>query len=101
MTQVSQGEVLAAAGRIIVINGNTSALSIATILLRIIDNDYLIGPSKYDEAACCFYRALKVYPNPIELVMIYQKTVPDVIFSLVMAMMAQEVFTLTYIYKFF
>ncbi|KAJ1679534.1 mitochondrial import receptor subunit tom20 [Spiromyces aspiralis] len=49
------------------------------------------GPGNYEEAACCFYRALKVYPNPIELVMIYQKTIPDVIFSLVMAMMAQEV----------
>lgn len=28
------------------------------------------------EAALCFYRALKVYPNPRELINIYDKTVP-------------------------
>ncbi|KAJ1919534.1 mitochondrial import receptor subunit tom20 [Mycoemilia scoparia] len=49
------------------------------------------GPSQFGEAACCFYRALKVYPNPIELIMIYQKTVPEALFGLVMAMMAEEV----------
>ncbi|RYY31418.1 hypothetical protein EON62_06410, partial [archaeon] len=26
----------------------------------------------------CFYRALKVYPNPRELINIYDKTVPKV-----------------------
>ncbi|KAJ2378414.1 mitochondrial import receptor subunit tom20 [Coemansia sp. RSA 2607] len=62
MAQVSQGETLCAA-----------------------------GPSGYIEAACRFYQALKVYPNPVELVMIYQKTTPDEVFKLVMAMMAQEV----------
>jgi import receptor subunit TOM20 len=30
------------------------------------------------EAALCFYRALKVYPNPRELINIYDKTVPKV-----------------------
>ena len=30
------------------------------------------------EAALCFYRALKVYPNPTELINIYDKTVPKV-----------------------
>lgn len=30
------------------------------------------------EAALCFYRALKVYPNPRELISIYDKTVPKV-----------------------
>ncbi|KAJ1939712.1 mitochondrial import receptor subunit tom20, partial [Linderina macrospora] len=49
------------------------------------------GPEAYAEAACRFYQALKVYPNPIELVMIYQKTTPEPVFKLVMAMMAQEV----------
>lgn len=28
-----------------------------------------------------FYRALRVYPSPVELIMIYQKTVPDPIFK--------------------
>ncbi|KAJ1957609.1 mitochondrial import receptor subunit tom20 [Dipsacomyces acuminosporus] len=49
------------------------------------------GESGYAEAACRFYQALKVYPNPIELVMIYQRTTPEEVFKLVMAMMAQEV----------
>ncbi|KAJ1820761.1 mitochondrial import receptor subunit tom20 [Coemansia sp. RSA 2675] len=49
------------------------------------------GPAGYTEAACRFYQALMVYPNPVELVMIYQKTTPDEVFKLVMAMMAQEV----------
>ena len=30
------------------------------------------------EAALCFYRALKVYPQPKELISIYDKTVPKV-----------------------
>ena len=30
------------------------------------------------EAALCFYRALKVYPQPRELIGIYDKTVPKV-----------------------
>jgi import receptor subunit TOM20 len=33
------------------------------------------------EAALCFYRALKVYPNPRELINIYDKTVPKVCFG--------------------
>ncbi|KAH9874618.1 hypothetical protein IAQ61_003808 [Plenodomus lingam] len=32
-------------------------------------------------AALCFYRALKVYPNPRELINIYDKTVPKVGYS--------------------
>jgi import receptor subunit TOM20 len=32
------------------------------------------------DAALCFYRALKVYPQPRELITIYDKTVPKVCF---------------------
>src|SRR5690554_4197096 len=32
-----------------------------------------VGPQGYGEAAICFYKALKVYPAPAELVMVYQK----------------------------
>ncbi|KAJ2557480.1 mitochondrial import receptor subunit tom20 [Coemansia sp. RSA 1933] len=49
------------------------------------------GPSAYPLAACHFYQALKVYPNPVELVMIYEKSTPPEVFKLVMTMMAQEV----------
>ncbi|KAJ2083062.1 mitochondrial import receptor subunit tom20 [Coemansia sp. RSA 988] len=48
------------------------------------------SPDSYPAAACCFYQALRVYPNPVELVMIYQKSTPERIFRLVMSMMAQE-----------
>ncbi|KAJ2609189.1 mitochondrial import receptor subunit tom20 [Coemansia sp. RSA 1365] len=48
------------------------------------------SPDSYPAAACCFYQALRVYPNPVELVMIYQKSTPDMVFRLVMSMMAQE-----------
>jgi hypothetical protein len=30
------------------------------------------------EAALCFYKALKVYPTPSDLISIYDKTVPKV-----------------------
>jgi len=34
------------------------------------------------DAALCFYRALKVYPQPRELISIYDKTVPKVCYAL-------------------
>ncbi len=32
-------------------------------------------------AALHFYRALRVYPSPVELIMIYEKTVPEPVFK--------------------
>jgi import receptor subunit TOM20 len=46
-------------------------------LLAIEDTDSCVGADNV-EAALCFYRALKVYPNPRELINIYDKTVPKV-----------------------
>jgi hypothetical protein len=40
-----------------------------------------IGPNFYLPAAMSFYRALRVYPAPVELIVIYQKTVPEPIFK--------------------
>ncbi|EWC47908.1 hypothetical protein DRE_02790 [Drechslerella stenobrocha 248] len=34
------------------------------------------GESKAAEAALCFYKALRVYPDPPNLIQIYEKTVP-------------------------
>ncbi|KAJ9117558.1 hypothetical protein QFC22_004408 [Naganishia vaughanmartiniae] len=42
------------------------------------------GSDNEVSAALCFYRALRVYPSPVELIMIYQKTVPASIFALLM-----------------
>ncbi|KAG5639700.1 hypothetical protein H0H81_005883 [Sphagnurus paluster] len=44
------------------------------------------GPDYYLAAAMSFYRALRVYPSPVELIVIYQKTVPEPIFKMVMDM---------------
>ncbi|KAH7116075.1 mitochondrial outer membrane translocase complex, subunit Tom20 domain-containing protein [Dendryphion nanum] len=40
------------------------------------------------EAALCFYRALKVYPNPRELINIYDKTVPKPVLDILAEMIA-------------
>lgn len=37
-----------------------------------------LGPSQALDAALAFYKALKVYPQPGELISIYDKTVPKV-----------------------
>ncbi|KAI1319065.1 hypothetical protein EDD11_004954 [Mortierella claussenii] len=49
------------------------------------------GPENYGQAAICFYKALKVYPAPAELVMVYQKTIPQEVFTLVMGMLSKDV----------
>lgn len=38
-----------------------------------------------------FYKALKVYPAPMELLMIYQKTIPEPVFKLVVNILQIEV----------
>ncbi|ORX53204.1 MAS20-domain-containing protein [Hesseltinella vesiculosa] len=48
------------------------------------------GPSFFDQAVLPFYLALKVYPAPLELIMIYQKTVPEPIFQILVTIMAKE-----------
>lgn len=42
------------------------------------------GPENYVKAATHFYRALRVYPQPVELLMIYQKVCPEPVFQLVL-----------------
>lgn len=42
------------------------------------------------EAALCFYRALKVYPQPKELIHIYDKTVPKPIIDILAEMIATD-----------
>ncbi|CAG8605094.1 5594_t:CDS:10 [Ambispora leptoticha] len=49
------------------------------------------GEAGYKSAAICFYKALKVYPSPLELIMIYQKTIPEAVFNLVYTMMSLEI----------
>ncbi|KAM3424342.1 Mitochondrial import receptor subunit tom20 [Cercospora zeina] len=42
------------------------------------------------EAALCFYKALKVYPQPRELISIYDKTVPKPILDILAEMIAVD-----------
>ncbi|WFD45028.1 mitochondrial import receptor subunit tom20 [Malassezia psittaci] len=48
------------------------------------------GPSLHVPAAIAFFRALKVYPAPVELVMIYQKAVPKEVFDLIMKLVTKD-----------
>jgi len=42
------------------------------------------------EAALCFYKALKVYPQPSDLVTIYEKTVPKPVLDILAEMIAVD-----------
>jgi len=42
------------------------------------------------DAALCFYRALKVYPQPRELITIYDKTVPKPVLDVLAEMIAVD-----------
>ncbi|KAI9499217.1 hypothetical protein BDB00DRAFT_880921 [Zychaea mexicana] len=48
------------------------------------------GEAYYNDAVLPFFKALKVYPAPLELIMIYQKTVPEPVFQTVVQLMALE-----------
>ncbi|WFD28772.1 mitochondrial import receptor subunit tom20 [Malassezia nana] len=48
------------------------------------------GPTYHVPAAIAFFKALKVYPAPVELVMIYQKAVPKEVFDLIMKLITRD-----------
>ncbi|KAF4601780.1 hypothetical protein EYR40_004980 [Pleurotus pulmonarius] len=52
------------------------------------------GPEFHLPAALAFYRALRVYPSPLELIAIYDKTVPPAIFKIVMELTNLDVSTI-------
>ncbi|EDO17103.1 hypothetical protein Kpol_1025p23 [Vanderwaltozyma polyspora DSM 70294] len=47
-----------------------------------------VVPGKELEAACKFYKALSVYPNPADLLGIYQRSVPENIYEYIVLMIA-------------
>ncbi|KAI9069255.1 MAS20-domain-containing protein [Trametes sanguinea] len=49
------------------------------------------GPAFYMPAAAAFFRALRVYPSPVEFIMMIQSTVPPPIFKLFMELVNAEV----------
>ena len=46
--------------------------------------------TKQIDAALCFYKALKVYPNPRDLIHIYDKTVPKPVIDILAEMIALD-----------
>ncbi|PPR02662.1 hypothetical protein CVT24_002145 [Panaeolus cyanescens] len=44
------------------------------------------GPVFYLPAASAFFRALRIYPSPVELIVIYEKTIVRPVFELIMAL---------------
>lgn len=47
-------------------------------------------PDKKIEAALCFYKALAVYPNPTDILGIYQRSVPEDVYEIVVMMIAVQ-----------
>ncbi|KAI5806759.1 putative mitochondrial import receptor subunit [Peziza echinospora] len=48
------------------------------------------GPERALDAALCFYKALKVYPQPKDLISIYDKTVPKHVLDILAEMIASD-----------
>lgn len=69
MAQVGMGEQICTQGRL------------DLVALFTVTDGLLAGPEYNLQAAMCFYRALRVYPSPVELIQIYQKTVPEAVFN--------------------
>ncbi|KAF8559133.1 hypothetical protein OG21DRAFT_1403580 [Imleria badia] len=49
------------------------------------------GSTFYMPAALCFYRAIRVYPSPLELIMVYEKSLSPPVFQLVMQLVNLDV----------
>lgn len=50
----------------------------------------LQGPKYYNDAILPFYKALKVYPAPQELIIVYQKTIPGSVFQYITSILMIE-----------
>lgn len=53
-------------------------------------NEKIFQGSDQVEAALCFYKALKVYPQPADLVAIYDKTIPKPVLDILAEMIAAD-----------
>ncbi|KAF5322393.1 hypothetical protein D9619_000546 [Psilocybe cf. subviscida] len=49
------------------------------------------GPESYLPSAMAFFRALRVYPAPVELIVIYEKTIIEPVFKLIMELTQLDV----------
>lgn len=76
MNEVGHGEVLCQNGKT-----HSHPTNISSSLSRMIESTHI-------EAGLCFYKALKVYPQPGDLISIYDKTVPKPVLDIVAEMVA-------------
>ena len=53
------------------------------------------GPAFALPAALAFFRALRVYPSPVELIMLYQSTLPAEVFAVSTTLIAISYMYLT------
>lgn len=49
-----------------------------------------MGPANYIAAATAFFKAIKIYPSPVELIMIYQKATPEEVFDIIIKMVGKD-----------
>ncbi|TVY15233.1 Mitochondrial import receptor subunit tom20 [Lachnellula arida] len=77
MQEVASGEGLSGDGR-----RSKALYSAEHILIKTGSNNI--------EAALCFYKALKVYPQPKDLISIYDKTVPRAVLDILAEMIAAD-----------
>ncbi|KAJ3296961.1 hypothetical protein HK104_001006 [Borealophlyctis nickersoniae] len=49
------------------------------------------GPSAYEEAANHFFSALRIYPEPMNLLMVFQQSLPEPVLNIIMEKMAADV----------
>ncbi|KAI8979342.1 MAS20 protein import receptor-domain-containing protein [Mycotypha africana] len=62
----------------------------AYFIEKIAEGERLIKEGKMDDSILYFYEALKIYPAPLELITIYQKTLPEEVFRIIVNVMAVE-----------
>ena len=79
MQEVGRGEALCQDGRPII-----------TMRFSSLWSDISCTDSQRVEAAICFYKALKVYPQPRDLISIYDKTVPKPVIDVLAEMIALD-----------
>lgn len=51
----------------------------------------MLNEARQDDSVVHFFKALKAYPVPLELIMVYQQSLPEQVFRILVNLMAVEV----------
>ncbi|RKP00510.1 hypothetical protein CXG81DRAFT_4856, partial [Caulochytrium protostelioides] len=49
-----------------------------------------MGPSRFDAAAVCYVRALKIYPDPMKLLEVLQQTMPEPVMNQILMLLSED-----------